>query len=137
MKPETPLPIINPEQLSVPSGQNVEKIPTTDNLELGNTKGIDAYEKKSELNSAMADLGSSTALQLPVGDSQVTIGSTMVAGNPLIANDDDLIEKKWVEKAKKILIETQNNPYKRDNEVNKLQVDYLKKRFGRELGVAE
>lgn len=56
--------------------------------------------------------------------------------NPLIANDDDLIEKEWVDKAKKIIIETRDDPYKREREVGKLQVDYLRKRYGRELGVS-
>ena len=45
--------------------------------------------------------------------------------------------KEWVDKAKAIVSATQNDPYKRDHDVGLLQVDYLKKRFGRELGVAE
>ena len=99
---------------------------------------VGTFEKKSELNAVMADVSSSTvASPISTNDSQVTIGSKMVTGNPLVANDDDLIEKEWVDKAKKIVAETQNNPFRRDEEVNKLQVDYLKKRFGRELGATE
>lgn len=56
---------------------------------------------------------------------------------PLVANDDDLIEKEWVDKAKKIVIATKDDPYRREAEVGKLQVDYLRKRYGRELGVSE
>lgn len=56
---------------------------------------------------------------------------------PTIANDDDVIEKEWVDKAKKIIADTQNDPYKREQEVNKLQVDYLRKRYGKELGAAD
>ena len=37
---------------------------------------------------------------------------------PTIANDDDLIEKEWVDKAKKIIRDTQNDPHKREEEVN-------------------
>jgi hypothetical protein len=136
MKPETPAQDINVEKLPIKNGQNFEKLSDLDSPEHGNTEGIEAFEKRSELSAAMADLGSSTALP-PQSNSQVTIGSTLVTANPLIANDDDLIEKEWVDKAKKIIAETQNNPYQRDEEVNKLQVDYLKKRFGRELGVTE
>ncbi len=138
MKPETPSQNINLEKLPVNNGQNNEKLPVLDNPEQGNTEGIEAFEKKSELNAVMADVSSSTvASPISTNDSQVTIGSKMVTGNPLVANDDDLIEKEWVDKAKKIVAETQNNPYRRDEEVNKLQVDYLKKRFGRELGATE
>ena len=53
---------------------------------------------------------------------------------PTVANDDDLIEKEWVDKAKKIIAETQDDPYRREQEVNKLQIDYLRKRYGKELG---
>ncbi len=56
---------------------------------------------------------------------------------PTLANDDDLIEKEWVDKAKKIIAETKDDPYKREQEVNRLQVDYLKKRYGKELGAAD
>lgn len=56
---------------------------------------------------------------------------------PTVANDDDLIEKEWVDKAKKIIADTQNDPYKREQEVSKLQVEYLRKRYGKELGSSE
>lgn len=56
--------------------------------------------------------------------------------NPTIAADDDLIEKEWVDKAKKIIAETRDDPYRREQEVTKLQADYLRKRYGKELGVS-
>lgn len=56
--------------------------------------------------------------------------------NPAMAADDDLIEKEWVDKAKKIIAETRDDPYKREREVSKLQADYLRKRYGREIGVS-
>ena len=59
------------------------------------------------------------------------------ASTPLVANDDDLIEKEWVDKAKKIVTETKDDPYRREAEVGKLQVEYLRKRYGKELGVSE
>lgn len=58
-------------------------------------------------------------------------------GAPLVASDDDLIEKEWVDKAKKIVSETKDDPYRREAEVGKLQVEYLRKRYGKELGVSE
>jgi len=60
-----------------------------------------------------------------------------LSNNPAVANDDDLIEKEWVDKAKKIVAETRDDPHLQDEKVNKLQADYLKKRFGRELGATE
>lgn len=55
---------------------------------------------------------------------------------PLVAADEDLIEKEWVDKAKKIIEATKDDPYKREQEVGKLQADYLRKRYGKELGAA-
>jgi hypothetical protein len=52
---------------------------------------------------------------------------------PLTASDEDLIEKEWVDKAKKIVAQTKDDPYAQEKEVSKLQADYLKKRYGKEI----
>ena len=56
--------------------------------------------------------------------------------SPSVADDVDLIEKEWVDKAKKIITETRDDPYRREQEVSRLQADYLRKRYGKELGVS-
>ena len=53
---------------------------------------------------------------------------------PATAADEDLIEKEWVDKAKKIIEETKDDPYKREQQIGQLQRDYIKKRYGREIG---
>ena len=53
---------------------------------------------------------------------------------PAVAADEDLIEKEWVDKAKKIIESTKADPYKRELEIGKLQRDYIRKRYGREIG---
>jgi hypothetical protein len=53
--------------------------------------------------------------------------------NPTAAGDDDLIEKEWVEKAKKVVAETKHDPYLQGQEVSRLQADYLKKRYGKSV----
>lgn len=55
---------------------------------------------------------------------------------PSTAADDDLIEKEWVDKAKQIINDTRDDPARREKEVGRLQADYLKKRYGKELGVS-
>ena len=57
--------------------------------------------------------------------------------NPLVANDDDLIEKEWVDKAKKIIQQTRSDPYTQEKEVSRLQADYMKKRYGKDVKVAD
>lgn len=53
---------------------------------------------------------------------------------PVSANDDDLIEKEWVDRAKQIIAETKDDPYRREREVSKLQIEYIRRRYGREIG---
>lgn len=64
----------------------------------------------------------------------VTTGVSVDDSNPAIAEDDDLIEKEWVDKAKQIVSENKKDPYEQEEKVSNLKIDYLKKRFGRELG---
>lgn len=53
---------------------------------------------------------------------------------PLVAADEDIIEKEWVDKAKQIISETKDDPYIREQRIKKLQVEYIRKRYGREIG---
>ena len=52
---------------------------------------------------------------------------------PLIADDVDVIEKEWVDKAKSIVNQTKEDPYTQEQEVSKLQADYLAKRYNKNI----
>jgi hypothetical protein len=64
-------------------------------------------------------------------------GITSAAGMPMIADDTDLIEKEWVEKAKQIVERTSHDPYLQSKELNKLKSDYLKKRYNKDLKLGD
>ena len=74
--------------------------------------------------------------QPAVADNSNVTNATSSQGleTPLIAADEDLIEKEWVDKAKEIIEQTSNDPYKRTKDVSQLQRDYLQKRYGKVLG---
>ena len=57
--------------------------------------------------------------------------------NPgLVADDDnDLIEKEWVAKAKQIVERNRNDPYKQSEELTLFKADYMKKRYGKTIKV--
>ena len=74
-------------------------------------------------------------LPVPVPDEPVAAPAK--DGGPLVAGDEDLIEKEWVDRAKQIIDQTKDDPYRREQEINKLQADYLRKRYGRELGTPQ
>ena len=137
---QTPsLPNHSPELPSVSPSTNKESLGTISSPE---TVGGAAVERK-ELHSEAAPPPAQgtipplvvpvpTAVPLPSDDS---VSSTVAADDlPTVANDDELIEKEWVDKAKKVIAETKDDPYRREQEVSRLQVDYLAKRYGRELG---
>ncbi len=116
------------------------------NAELNVEKNSSNYLENNievEKNSIGSDDGNLLGISLPpivvstpVDDSQpVAINTTVISNDtPLVAGDDDLIEKEWVEKAKKIVSETHDDPYAQDEAVSKLQADYIDKRYGRKLG---
>lgn len=60
-----------------------------------------------------------------------------VAADPLTAEDNDLIEKAWVQKAKAIVEHTKNDPYKQNNEINKVKASYIKKRYNKDIKIAD
>jgi len=55
------------------------------------------------------------------------------ADDGMDADDVDLIEKSWVEKAKNIVSETMGNPHSQSVEITKMKADYIKKRYNKEL----
>ena len=138
MKPETSLPNNAPERAPDGYNQAVERAPQYTTPETGLEVGAERREQVAELTAAAADnTGLPTVLppavvNVPKDDS---VGAS-VSGTPLAAGDDDLIEKEWVDRAKKIVEETKEDPYGREEAVNQLQRDYQKKRYGRELGEA-
>jgi hypothetical protein len=109
-------PALMPEQLA---GHNPEVAP----------------EKRPELGVVQAEAAqvAMPALPTPI----ITTAPDPVSS---LTNDDqtaadvDLIEKEWVDKAKKIIAETRDDPYRREREISKLQIEYVRKRYGRVIG---
>ena len=54
---------------------------------------------------------------------------------PAVADDLDLIEKEWVEKAKSIVANTRNDPYAQNQELNKFKADYMRKRYNKDIKI--
>lgn len=52
---------------------------------------------------------------------------------PELANDVDVIEKEWVDKAKEIVVAANNDPYKQNHDVSLLKADYMRKRYGKDV----
>ncbi len=53
----------------------------------------------------------------------------------IIADDIDVMEKEWVDRAKKIISLTSSDPYSEAKELTKLKATYMKKRFNKDLPI--
>ncbi len=57
--------------------------------------------------------------------------------SPIDADDGDLIEQAWVDKAKAIVERTRDDPYNQNKEISKFKADYLQKRYKKDIKVSE
>lgn len=76
---------------------------------------------------------SNPAVPTPSINSSVSQQTTSSVGSPSVAEDVDLIEKEWVNKAKKIVESTRNDPSQQNIQLNKFKADYLKTRFNKDI----
>ena len=140
MEPKLPASNLGPERSPGNYGQNLEQAPLPPNPETSIERHAERFEQRSEATPAAVNaapvLPAPIAFPLPSVNSDDATAQPAAGGIPLVANDDDLIEKEWVDQAKKIIVQTRDDPYKREQEVSKLQADYLRKRYGRELGAS-
>ena len=139
---------MQPENTRVPSGPeltppnvtpNGDRIPVLPSPERGIQSGAERHEQAAEASAAAADVaavGMAMPPPLPLADPTATT-IPPVSDSPAVAADEDLIEKEWVDKAKKIIMETKDDPFTRSTRVNALQKDYLQKRYNKDLGAGE
>lgn len=124
-----PMPPSGGEGYSLPEvspGSNVEKSYET----------LDNRPVLAEVLSAPPVVPVTPAPLPQVDDPVSSAAATQASDAPDSAADEDLIEKEWVDKAKKIIEETKDDPYKREMEIGRLQREYIKKRYGREIGTS-
>jgi hypothetical protein len=75
------------------------------------------------------------SLQAPIAADPSVQG--MVSALPTEAQDTDLIEKEWVEKAKQIVESTSENPFVQQQELSKMKADYMKKRYNKDIKLSD
>ena len=133
MEPRLPAPHSGLELPQVNYGQNLEQSSPIASPERTTERGGERLEQRGEMAPAVAVPTLPTpvvALPTPI----VVVDDTAADDTPIAAADEDLIEKEWVDQAKKIILQTKDDPYRREQEVSRLQADYLRKRYGKELG---
>jgi hypothetical protein len=142
MQPENSRPAPpSPEQLPVQPAITPEAMPSLPPLDSRFERGQERFEQAAEAGAIASDAASAATPMAvpvtPVQPVQVPTVQPITTGAPLVAADEDLIEKEWVDKAKEIIEQTRDDPHARTQKVNALQRDYLQKRYGKVIGASE
>lgn len=126
-----------PEQVVQPS-VSPESVPSLPPVERQLERGQERAEQVAEASARLSDAAATAATPVaqPVTPAAPRADPTQTAG-PLVAADEDVIEKEWVDKAKQIIDQTRDDPHLRSQRVNDLQRDYLQKRYGKVVGASE
>jgi len=145
MEPKLPMPNLSPErapinpgrhsleQTNTPKTPEASAVPDTTQQERSVEKAREQLSGVGVGDGAPVGLPTLAVSQAPVvhsGDPATPIANDDI---PVIAADEDLIEREWVDKAKRIVIATRDDPYAQEREVSKLQANYLQKRYGKEI----
>ena len=138
MEPQLPTPSPSPEQGPLFRSEQAPRVPEY-------SPAPASPEREAHRESVSGGQGSEPTFAAPVAQQppqsapqlppmpQTTDDSS--DANPLLAADDDLIEKEWVEKAKKVIAETRHDPHLQEQAVSRLQADYLQKRYNKTVKV--
>jgi hypothetical protein len=75
-------------------------------------------------------------VQMPIFDpaaQAIAVPSTTQSAAKTVLKDDDLIEKEVVERAKRVIASTHDDPYKQTEELSVLKNDYMQKNYNKPL----
>jgi hypothetical protein len=122
--PITPEAPRTPELQQPPQQESAERPSPLEKLDAGAARGDAASQNAPALPAT--NLPQPVVPTVPVASSDGLIVDT-----PTVADDVNLIEKVWVEKAKTIVKQTKTDPYQQEKQVGMLQKDYQGKRYGK------
>lgn len=141
MEPTLPAPNGSPEMR--PQASTPEHAPVPQNVEV--QTGYESQETRERKvsgggsNHQVVKADDTTAVAAPV---QAVAQNPLpvqvpVDDSPATAGDEDLIEKEWVDKAKRVIAETKHDPYMQERAVSRLQANYIQKRYGKTVKLPE
>lgn len=135
----------SPEQLG-PLPSSPEVSPDIGQFEAQPEQAPSGIEREQQSGNAANQNQSVSLPQVQHVPEPVTIGlpaedteapTPPVAGAPLVAADNNEIEKEWVDKAKDIVKNTRNDPAQQNSSVSHLKADYMHKRFGKKIKLSD
>lgn len=132
VSPELPLPTGNPENSNTPNealpAPSQEKKSTS--IEGQQSSNIPAQQQ-------IIDDQAQTQTQVLSQVTPVDPALQTVPVAPVIADDVDVMEKEWVNKAKAIVERTRDDPRLQKDELAKFKAEYIQNRFHKEVKQSE
>ena len=109
--------------------QNPSNSPSNDGQDIS----LPPLNQATPTQPAAVQANAQAASTTPAQPAATPMATNDPGATPLIADDADLIEKEWVEKAKQLVDQTKDDPYKQNKEINKFKADYIKKRYNKDV----
>ena len=134
--------IMDPQQPSSTGHEIPASSQQGDMLPDGNSQEVSLNSRETAPHQAAPSSGippvpppvATFAVQTPLSQVSGMSASTSSA-SPTVAEDLDLIEKEWVEKAKSIVASTRTDPYAQNQELNRFKADYMQKRYNKDIKI--
>ncbi|MFT4532064.1 MAG: 1-aminocyclopropane-1-carboxylate deaminase [Candidatus Saccharimonadales bacterium] len=128
----------------LPTPEGIVENPEIEAQDTHNEKSMDLKVETDNSNTTGAGMIAAAGLndaQAQVQGISMPQSSTSQPATQMVvpdtADDVDLIEKEWVKRAKDIVAATQGDPAKQNNQINKMKVEYIKKRYNKEIKYKE
>jgi len=137
MKPEISMPTSIQERAT--NNSDFSNVSPDRYVQNGSSESLTSKSETASIASEMATLTTfpvPALQQAPLVNSVATPIQAPIDNNPAMASHVDIIEKEWVDRAKKIVDSTRDDPYQQEKAISELQIDYLKKRYGKDVDAA-
>jgi len=139
--PELPAPLEGPISREIPRApESTPEKPAIESAPSGNAERKSSAVEKQPQAAAQDPPHQDNTMATPVDDviqPQPAVATIADSDSPDTASDGDVIEAEWVSKAKDVVNKTKSDPYLQDKEISKIQAEYLKKRYNKEIKTAK
>ena len=129
-----------PQPQNSPVSAEQAAVSGSENLPTPGTSLEQAPGLQASPSPAVLPASASVAPKLTPNDVAAAIaavpGPSPTTPAPVMAADVDVIEPEWVAKAESVVAEHQGDPYGEEEAIEKLQQDYLQKRYGHNVADA-
>ncbi len=117
------------DDLTLPTPQSNDMM-VDDNNTSSPTKVVNSASEQD--NSSQVNRSNSNDV---ISDSPISVNQDQSIVNQISIEDNDLIDKEWINRVKNIIEATRGNPYKQSQEINALKAEFILKKYNKVIKV--